>query len=152
MRDTAGQDRQLAQRPAWHRHRRLIIAGVTAVAALLLLSVWLLRFSGINSSVDRSRLTIASVERGLFVRDVAADGQVVAASSPTLVCHRIRDHCVARACRRCRQERPGAGGDRQPRSHREVIPGAGHPGEHAGRLAARAAGCREQTAPAYGRL
>lgn len=84
MRDTAGQDRQLAQRPAWHRHRRLIIAGVAAVAALVLLSVWLLRFSGINSSVDRSRLTIASVERGLFVRDVAADGQVVAASSPTL--------------------------------------------------------------------
>ena len=43
-----------------------------------------MRFSGISSSVDRSRLTIATVERGLFVRDVAADGQVVAASSPTL--------------------------------------------------------------------
>jgi HlyD family secretion protein len=84
MRDTAGQDRQLAPPPAWQRHRRLIIVGVAVVVALVLLTVWLLRFSGINSSVDRSRLTIAPVERGLFVRDVAADGQVVAASSPTL--------------------------------------------------------------------
>jgi HlyD family secretion protein len=84
MRDTAGQDRALAPPPVWRRHRRLIIVGVAVIAALGLLTVWLLRFSGINSSVDRSRLTIATVERGLFVRDVAADGQVVAASSPTL--------------------------------------------------------------------
>ena len=84
MRDTAGQDRELAQLPLWRRHRRLIIVGVAIVVALVLLTVWLLRFSGINSSVDRSRLTIAAVERGPFVRDVAADGQVVAASSPTL--------------------------------------------------------------------
>ncbi|HEY1900480.1 MAG TPA: HlyD family efflux transporter periplasmic adaptor subunit [Steroidobacteraceae bacterium] len=84
MRDTAGQDRELAPPPAWRRHRRLIIVALAGGAALVVLAVWLLRFSGINSSVDRSRLTIATVERGLFVRDVAADGQVVAASSPTL--------------------------------------------------------------------
>ena len=84
MRDTAGQDRQLAPPPVWRRHRRLIIVAVGIGAALVVLTLWLLRFSGINSSVDRSRLTIAAVERGLFVRDVAADGQVVAASSPTL--------------------------------------------------------------------
>jgi HlyD family secretion protein len=84
MRDTAGQDRQLAPPPAWRRHRSLIIVALGVGTALVVLAVWLLRFSGINSSVDRSRLTIASVERGLFVRDVAADGQVVAASSPTL--------------------------------------------------------------------
>ncbi|MGC1457775.1 MAG: HlyD family efflux transporter periplasmic adaptor subunit [Steroidobacteraceae bacterium] len=84
MRDTAGQDTQLAQPSALRRHRRLIIVGACAAVALVALVTWLLRFSGINSSVDRSRLTIATVERGLFVRDVAADGQVVAASSPTL--------------------------------------------------------------------
>jgi HlyD family secretion protein len=84
MRDTAGQDRQLAPPSAWRRHRRVIIVAAGVGAALVVLGLWLLRFSGINSSVDRSRLTIASVERGLFVRDVAADGQVVAASSPTL--------------------------------------------------------------------
>jgi HlyD family secretion protein len=84
MRDTAGQDRELAPPSAWRRHRRLMLVGLGVIAALVVLTVWLLRFSGINSSVDRSRLTIATVERGLFVRDVAADGQVVAASSPTL--------------------------------------------------------------------
>src|SRR3984957_1038573 len=84
MRDTAGQDRQLAPPSALRRHRRLIIVSTGAVVALLAFAVWFMRFSGINSSVDRSRLTIATVERGLFVRDVAADGQVVAASSPTL--------------------------------------------------------------------
>ena len=84
MRDTAGQDRQLEQPSALRRHRRLIIVGACLAAAAIALVTWLLRFSGINASVDRSRLTIATVERGLFVRDVAADGQVVAASSPTL--------------------------------------------------------------------
>lgn len=84
MRDTAGQDTQLEQPSALRRHRRLIIVGAVVAVALVVLVTWLLRFSGINSSVDRSRLTIATVERGLFVRDVAADGQVVAASSPTL--------------------------------------------------------------------
>jgi HlyD family secretion protein len=84
MRDTAGQDTPLEQPSALRRHRRLIIVGLCAAVALVVLVTWLLRFSGINSSVDRSRLTIATVERGLFVRDVAADGQVVAASSPTL--------------------------------------------------------------------
>ncbi len=54
------------------------------IAVLVAFAVWMLRYSGINASVDQSRLTIAPVERGLFVRDLAADGQVVAASSPTL--------------------------------------------------------------------
>jgi HlyD family secretion protein len=84
MRDTAGQDRQLAPAPAWQRHRRLLGVAVAVAVALMMLGAWLWRFSGISTSVDRSRLTIATVQRGLFVRDVAADGQVVAASSPTL--------------------------------------------------------------------
>ncbi len=84
MRDTAGQDRALEQPSALRRHRRLIIVSAGVVAALVALAVWMLRYSGINASVDQSRLTVATVERGLFVRDLAADGQVVAASSPTL--------------------------------------------------------------------
>src|SRR5580692_7796814 len=84
MRDTAGQDRALEQPSALRRHRRLIIVSAVVVAALVAFGLWMLRYSGINASVDQSRLTVATVEKGLFVRDLAADGQVVAASSPTL--------------------------------------------------------------------
>ena len=84
MRDTAGQDRVLETPSLWQRHRRLIVVGVVCGVALVMLATWFLRFSGINGSVDQSRLTLGTVERGLFVRDVAADGQVVAAFSPTL--------------------------------------------------------------------
>jgi HlyD family secretion protein len=44
----------------------------------------LMKYSGAGVSVDRARVSIATVERGNFVRDIAADGQVVAAVSPTL--------------------------------------------------------------------
>jgi HlyD family secretion protein len=40
--------------------------------------------AGAAGSVSRTRLTFATVRRGTFVKDVAADGQVVAAVSPTL--------------------------------------------------------------------
>lgn len=84
FRDTAAQDRVVERRPLWQRHPRLLLAAV----ALLVLALWLvpalLRMSGITRSVAASRLTIASVERGRFVRDLSADGKVVAAVSPTL--------------------------------------------------------------------
>jgi len=43
-----------------------------------------LRLGGIGHSVSLSRVTVATVTRGTFIRDVAADGKVVAAVSPTL--------------------------------------------------------------------
>ncbi|HVC01641.1 MAG TPA: efflux RND transporter periplasmic adaptor subunit [Steroidobacteraceae bacterium] len=84
MRDTAPQDRLLERPGTLKRHRRLLIGIAAAAAALGLLLAGLLHFRGTQASVDRSRLTIATVERGNFVRDIAADGQVVAAISPTL--------------------------------------------------------------------
>src|ERR1700728_1201783 len=84
LRDTAGQDRVIDRSSPWKRHRTWLLAGLTAVIALGVLIAYLLRYSGAGVSVDRSRLAIATVERGSFVRDVAADGQVVAAVSPTL--------------------------------------------------------------------
>src|ERR1700728_3584218 len=84
LRDTAGQDRVIDRSSPWKRHRTWLLAGLTAVIALGVLIAYLLRYSGAGVSVDRSRLTIATVERGSFIRDIAADGQVVAAVSPTL--------------------------------------------------------------------
>jgi HlyD family secretion protein len=84
LRDTSGQDRVIEPTNILKRHRKLVIIGLAAVAALVALAVVLMRYSGATASVDRSRVSIATVERGNFIRDIAADGQVVAAVSPTL--------------------------------------------------------------------
>jgi HlyD family secretion protein len=82
--DTAGQDRAIEQASLWRRHRTWLIVVLVAVVGLGVLLTYILRYAGAGSSVDRSRLSIATVERGSFVRDIAVDGQVVAAVSPTL--------------------------------------------------------------------
>jgi HlyD family secretion protein len=84
LRDTSGQDREIEPKKLWRRYPK-IAAGVLLVClALGILAIFLMRYSGAGASVDRSRVSIATVERGSFVRDIAADGQVVAAVSPTL--------------------------------------------------------------------
>lgn len=84
IRDTSAQDRVLSSsqtRPAWRRW-----VWPAAGGALLLVGIafaargWL---AG-TSSVDGARLRIAEVTRGDLVRDIAADGRVIAANSPTL--------------------------------------------------------------------
>jgi HlyD family secretion protein len=84
LRDTTGQDHVIDRTGLWKRHRTLLIVILATVALLGVLLAYLLRYSGAGVSVDRSRLSIATVERGGFVRDIAADGQIVAAVSPTL--------------------------------------------------------------------
>lgn len=89
LRDTAGQDRAIERTSLWVRHRTLIFIGLAVIIGLGVLLSYLLRYSGAGASVDRSRLSIATVERGSFVRDIAADGQVVAAVSPTLYANAV---------------------------------------------------------------
>jgi HlyD family secretion protein len=84
LRDTSGQDRILERPKFWRRSPKILIGAAAAIAALMVLAVYLWRYDGAGVSVDRARVMIATVERGSFVRDVAADGQVVAAVSPTL--------------------------------------------------------------------
>jgi HlyD family secretion protein len=84
LRDTTGQDRVIEPASLWRRHRTPLIIILAAAALVSVLLASLLRYSGAGVSIDRSRLSIAAVERGSFVRDIAADGQVVAAVSPTL--------------------------------------------------------------------
>src|SRR6185312_11770981 len=84
IRDTSAQDRIIEKRV---NKKKLGIFAAIGVVVLVLL-IWLvpgaLRLFSAGSSVSASRLQIASVERGPFVRDIAADGRVVAAVSPTL--------------------------------------------------------------------
>jgi HlyD family secretion protein len=81
---TGGQDRLLEQPPFWRRHRALAVGLVVAALLLWPLIATLRHYSGAGRSIDSARLSIATVERGSFVRDISADGQVVAAVSPTL--------------------------------------------------------------------
>jgi HlyD family secretion protein len=82
---TAGTDRPVGPQPWWGRRHTYWIGGwILAAVVVAVLVRALLHVAGAANSVDRSRLTIATVERGTFVRDVAADGQVVAPVSPTL--------------------------------------------------------------------
>ena len=84
IRDTSATDQLVEVKP--NHKRRLIMAGAGVVVLALL--VWLApgigRLFSASGSVSASRLSFAMVERGLFVRDIAAEGKVVAAVSPTL--------------------------------------------------------------------
>jgi HlyD family secretion protein len=82
--DTMRQDRLLEERGFAVRHRRLLVVVLASVVVLMALLIGLIHFNGTARSVERSRITVATVERGTFIRDIATDGQVVAASSPTI--------------------------------------------------------------------
>ena len=84
IRDTSAQDRPThAATPRRDRRRWLIAAG--AGLGVVLLAGWLLSaWSAGGRSMDADRLRIAEVTRGDLVRDIAADGRVIAANSPTL--------------------------------------------------------------------
>ena len=76
--------RVLERPPFWRSARRVVGAGGAVLLALIVLAMLLRHFAGVGGSIDRARVSIATVERGSFVRDISADGQVVAAVSPTL--------------------------------------------------------------------
>jgi HlyD family secretion protein len=84
FRDTTAQDQVLpatgvrARLPKWALPAAIALVAAAAIAWVL--AQWL---SG-TRSYDADRLRIATVLRGDLVRDIAADGRVIAANSPTL--------------------------------------------------------------------
>jgi HlyD family secretion protein len=84
FRDTTLQDRPLAEMPFLRRHRLKLIVAAGVLALMAVAVPQFMRLSGARASVSLSRISIATVERGPFVRDFAADGRVVAAGSPLL--------------------------------------------------------------------
>ena len=85
IRDTSATDRVIAA-PAASRQRKLTIAAIVAAALALtgFAAPKVVRMLGANRSVALAQVRIAPVTRGTLVRDVSAQGRVVAAVSPTL--------------------------------------------------------------------
>ena len=83
IRDTSSQDTVIA-RPAGRRRLVIVAIALAVVGA----AAWSLpqarRLFGTGASVSVERLGLDDVSRGPFVRDVQAEGRVVAAFSPTL--------------------------------------------------------------------
>jgi HlyD family secretion protein len=84
IRDTSGQDRPLAKPTVGRPWRRWLSGGALAIAVIAGIGYVVRGWLGAERSADRSRIRIATVERGTLVRDIVADGRVVAANSPTL--------------------------------------------------------------------
>ena len=86
IRDTSAQDRRIEI--AHQRvNKRWIIVGATSAAVLVAL-VWLVpsvaRLISAGTSVSVASLRFGEIKRGTLVRDVSAQGKVVAAQAPTL--------------------------------------------------------------------
>ena len=81
IRDTSAQDRLLTPKPSRHK----FLAMGAAALALVGLLVWMLPgLMGSGQSVAIGRLNVAEVKYGPLTRDIAGEGKVVAAVSPTL--------------------------------------------------------------------
>lgn len=81
IRDTSAQDRKI-ESASTSRRRVWIVGAVVALAicAGIVISGW----RGGSRSIDAERVRIAAVTRGDLVRDLSAEGRVIAANSPTL--------------------------------------------------------------------
>ena len=83
MRGTQQQDKHVATARVSHWRRYGIYAG--SAIALIALAIWSASvWLSSEKMMSRGRLNTAAVQRGPFVRDVAATGLIVAAVSPTL--------------------------------------------------------------------
>ena len=83
--DTSGQDQQMDNEEAIKGKRTKIIIAISATLVVFLLLVnTFSRWNKAEAAISRDRIIIGTVERGNFVRDISANGQVVAAISPTL--------------------------------------------------------------------
>jgi HlyD family secretion protein len=85
IRDTSAQDVVVDPGPRARRRRLILIGAATGALALVIALVLLVRsWASTTVVVPRDRVRIAAVTRGTFVRDIAAQGTVVVANSPTL--------------------------------------------------------------------
>ncbi|MBR7747567.1 efflux RND transporter periplasmic adaptor subunit [Undibacterium baiyunense] len=83
IRDTSGQDAILAAPPVWRR-KKIWLLGLFIVSFLIIGFALLRAYGNSSKSINSARIKVAQVTRGTLVRDVAVNGRMVAAISPTL--------------------------------------------------------------------
>jgi HlyD family secretion protein len=85
IRDTSAQDVLVDSAPrSRKRQRHIVVAAAGGVALIVVAGLVVRSWSSSSLVVSRERVRIAAVTRGPFVRDIAAQGTVVVADSPTL--------------------------------------------------------------------
>jgi HlyD family secretion protein len=83
IRDTSGQDATISAPPIWRRKSILMLSAI-GIAAVILTAGLLRSYASSAKSINIDRLKFAEVTRGTLVRDVAVNGRLIAAISPTL--------------------------------------------------------------------
>jgi HlyD family secretion protein len=85
MRTTSGQDQAVAAEPVrWYRRRPIQIAAALVLALIAAFGWLMTQWTDMKRTVPAERIRIATVTKGHFVRDAAAQGTVIAAVNPTL--------------------------------------------------------------------
>lgn len=86
IRDTSGQDIQIAAMPLWKNPKTLKATAAAALSLAFLtwgIGAWHSTGS-VDGSLSLARVNVAQVQRGDLVRDLVVQGKVIAANSPTL--------------------------------------------------------------------
>jgi HlyD family secretion protein len=85
IQETNSMDQIIEKAPGLSRRVKVLLAATAAMAiALVLLGPAVRRWAAAEQSVDLSRLRVATVTRGDLVREVDAQGRIVAANHPKL--------------------------------------------------------------------
>ena len=83
IKDTSATDIVVESSRGQGAKQKVMIAAVLA-ALIIATTMGIMNWSSVEQSVSGARLRFSTVERGDFVRDIAVQGRIVAASSPTL--------------------------------------------------------------------
>ena len=85
IRDTSLQDSTLQPKKRLFSKKLWLGAVIVGAVAVMLFShKWVNAYSTSGNAVEKSRVRIAEVVRGDFIRDVSVQGRVIAATRPTL--------------------------------------------------------------------
>ncbi|MFI8733956.1 efflux RND transporter periplasmic adaptor subunit [Stenotrophomonas sp. NPDC077420] len=84
IRDTSAQDQTFSTPATAAPWKRWLWPGIAALVVLLTIGFAARAWLGASRSFDSARVRIAEVKQGDLVRDLAADGKVIAANSPVL--------------------------------------------------------------------